>query len=70
MDQLNWHGSDAWVRAEEREWVVDGEAAGKVTQAGPLAFVKVYDAVSESGGGGGELCLGACIPVLSCRLCA
>lgn len=46
VDQLNWKGSAAWVKAEEEPWSAapGGEAAGSVAAAGPLSFVKVYGA--------------------------
>lgn len=40
------------AQASPHTWRVEDEAAGNVRAVGPLSFVKVFDAVSESYGNG------------------
>jgi len=44
VDKLPWEGADDWAAAKEETWTVDGEAAGSVTSAAGLSFLRVFDA--------------------------
>ena len=41
---LEWSSHEAYRNAPLREWMVDGEAAGKTRSGGGLTFATVYEA--------------------------
>lgn len=41
---LEWYGQNEFVQEQLREWMVDGEVAGKLRSWGDLAFASVYGA--------------------------
>ncbi len=43
---MPWSGAADFAAAPEKPWSADGKVAGSVKTGGPLAFVKVLDAVS------------------------
>jgi len=44
VDALLWSGADAYNKTEPVEGTVDGKPAWVVRSAGPLSFMRVYDA--------------------------
>eukprot|EP01025_Chloroclados_australasicus_P056148 TRINITY_DN6900_c3_g1_i3.p1 TRINITY_DN6900_c3_g1~~TRINITY_DN6900_c3_g1_i3.p1 ORF type:complete len:319 (-),score=33.08 TRINITY_DN6900_c3_g1_i3:89-1045(-) len=44
VDAMDWQGTKKWSDADDFEWSVEGSSAGLVAEAGPLTFVKVYNA--------------------------
>ncbi|CEG48455.1 serine protease family [Plasmopara halstedii] len=42
--QLPWSQHDEFLAAEDKDWIVDGQKAGRIRQVGPFAFQQVYEA--------------------------
>ena len=42
--ELEWTGQDVYRNAPLRDWLVDGEVAGRTRSGGGLTFATVYDA--------------------------
>ena len=44
VDKLQWSGSDAYAKAEWRDWTHNGKKAGEVKETGLLTFATIRGA--------------------------
>lgn len=44
LDALAWSRKNAWHKAAEQDWTLDGEIVGRRRKVGPLSFVMVFGA--------------------------
>lgn len=44
LNALAWSRKNAWHKAKEEDWILDGDIVGRWKKVGPLSFVRVFGA--------------------------